>query len=169
MSITEEMYAAKPPTRYECPQCHFLVQEREREMHEIEHGSVAVTRHASNRDLALTAVLQVGKFVHLTFADRRVEQGWVHLHDGHLECCATERREDCDVHREKAARMRGFSRGQGAESPIYRPLDVEQLIRIDVSIIGGGEYTSFWHHPVFSGQHHTLSRERLACCPTGGS
>jgi hypothetical protein len=32
--------SGRPPARYECPHCQFLVQERERAMHEAEHAAV---------------------------------------------------------------------------------------------------------------------------------
>jgi len=173
MSVTEDMYNAKPPERYECPLCHFLIQVRERDNHEAEHArydwqvvpaGAPEVEHPSRRrrrDIALMTAIQIGKFVHLTFASGVVEQGWLHLHDGVLQCCAVEGRGECDNHRERVSRLRG-----GAPLD-YPPLDVEHLIRVDVAVLGGGEYTALWHHPDYHDQHHTVSREDLACCTPG--
>jgi hypothetical protein len=116
-------------------------------------------KQIARRDAALMAAIQLGAFVHLTFESGEVQQGWIHLHAGQLHTCTTERRDQCDEHRQEVAKhlYDGIMRE-------YPPMDVEHLIRVDAAIVASGMYTALWHHPSYAGQFHTLERERLACC-----
>lgn len=115
---------------------------------------------ASKRDSALMAAIALGRFVHLTFLTGKVEQGWVHVHDGRLYCCASECRDRCDIIRREIADK--LYDGVMRE---YPPMDVENLIRVDAAIVGSGHYVPIWHHQVHSDRRHVIDRHSLACCP----
>jgi hypothetical protein len=136
-----------------------------------------MTDHASERDAALLAAIATGGFVHLTFwaatlpnlqaesprwrTATRIEQGWLHLHDGRLVCCPIERRADCIEQTQRAADPL-----HDLKPREYTEMDYSRLIRIDLNVGSSGRYVPLWHHPEYAHCHHTLERERLACCPS---
>ena len=118
-----------------------------------------IDKNSARRDAALMAGIALGSFVHLTFANGSVEQGWLHLHEGRLHCCTQEQRTQCDDHRMQVARY--LNDGKLRE---YPPMDVENLIRVDASIVRSGHYVAIWHHSEYAEKHHVLTREDLVCC-----
>jgi hypothetical protein len=122
---------------------------------------VTLDEREIRRDLALEAALQARLWVHLTFRAQpgvRIEQGWVHLHAGHLVTCTSRDQRDCAEHRRKIAEMLH----DGEIRPLI-PVDMEALIRIDATVTESGHYVALWHDPE-ADERHTLSEWSQRCC-----